>query len=254
MILFFSATGNTKLMAETIAERLQDETLDLLTRIKNNDYSDIYSERPFVICSPIYVGELPSFFMDYLKKASLKGSREVYGVFTNGGYSGIAGGQLKGIVKQKNMLFKGYAEFKMASNHITNRSHKVPDDTLIKERTRTSLARVDDVASVIQKGECFKNRRIFLLEYLATVPVAPVLCYFIQTTKEFRVKDTCILCGKCEKLCPMNVIEMHEGKPVWKESRCAHCMSCIQNCPTEAIEFGSITEGRRRYNISRAEL
>ena len=254
MILFFSATGNTKLMAETIAERLQDETLDLLTRIKNNDYSDIYSERPFVICSPIYVGELPSFFMDYLKKASLKGSREVYGVFTNGGYSGIAGGQLKSIVKHKNMLFKGYAEFKMASNHITNRSHKAPDDTLIKERTRTSLARLDDVASVIQKGECFQNRRILLLEYLATVPVAPVLCYFIQTTKEFRVKDTCVLCGKCERLCPMNVIEMHEGKPVWKESRCAHCMSCIQNCPTEAIEFGSITEGRRRYNISRAEI
>ena len=79
MILFFSATGNTKLMAETIARHLQDEMLDLLQRIRNNDTSDICSDRPFVICSPVYVSELPAFFAEYLRRVSLKGSREVYG-------------------------------------------------------------------------------------------------------------------------------------------------------------------------------
>ena len=64
MVLYFSATGNTKLIAKKIAERLRDESLDLLQRIKNSDYSDIYSERPFVICSPIYVSELPGFYAD----------------------------------------------------------------------------------------------------------------------------------------------------------------------------------------------
>ena len=254
MVLYFSATGNTKLIAKKIAERLRDESLDLLQRIKNSDYSDIYSERPFVICSPIYVSELPGVYADYLRNVVLTGSGEVYGVFTNGGFSGIAGGQLKRIVKRKGMLFKGYAEFKMASNHITNKSHKPLDDAEIRKRIKASVLKVEELADVIQNGSTYHNRHIFLLEYLITLPIAPVLCYINQTTKQFRIKDTCISCGKCVKLCPMHVIEMQSGKPVWKEKRCAHCMSCIQNCPAEAIEFGEVTEGRKRYNASKVNL
>ena len=52
----------------------------------------------------------------------------------------------------------------------------------------------------------------------------------------------------------MNVIEMRDGRPVWKEKRCAHCMSCIQNYLAEAIEFGDVTEGRKRYNASKVRL
>ncbi len=254
MILYFSATGNTKLIAGAITEHLQDESLDLLPRIQNKDYSDIVSDRPFVICSPIYVSELPVFLTEYLKKVSLKGCREVYGIFTNGGYSGIAGGQLKKIITKKSMLFNGYAEFKLASNHITNKSHKVLGDTEKRDRIITSLQKTVEVSRVIQGGTSFKNRHIFLLEYLITLPIAPLLCHLNQTTKEFWTKDRCISCGKCARLCPMNVIEMQNGKPVWTAERCAHCMSCIQNCPTEAIEFGTVTEGRKRYNASKVDL
>ena len=66
MILYFSATGNTKLIAQTLAKRLDDEAVDLLSRIKKNDYSEIKSDLPFVItlpfsqhtyCSPLMTGD-----------------------------------------------------------------------------------------------------------------------------------------------------------------------------------------------------
>lgn len=251
MILYFSATGNTKLIAQTLAKRLDDEAVDLLSRIKKNDYSEIKSDLPFVICSPVYVSELPLFFLDHLKKLSLSGSNNVYGILTNGGYSGIAGGQLKGIIKRKNMAFMGYAEFKLPSNHITNKSHKVIGADEIKERIKTSLDKADEIAEVIKNGGSFKNRHIFFLEYAATLPVAPLLCHINQGTEGFWIKDSCIFCGKCEKLCPMNVISIQDGKPVWNIKRCAHCMSCIQNCPVEAIEYKDITKERKRYNASK---
>ena len=90
MVLFFSATGNTKLIAEKMAEFLGDESLDLLSRLKKRDASPIHSDRPFLICSPVYVSELPVFFADFLRSVSLTGSQEVYGILTNGGFSGIA--------------------------------------------------------------------------------------------------------------------------------------------------------------------
>lgn len=251
VVLYFSATGNTKLIAEKLAELLGDVSVNLLARIRKKDYSSLHSDRPFVICSPVYVSELPSFFSDYLKRVSITGCREVFGILTNGGFSGITGAQMKRIIKQKGMEFKGYAEFKLPSNHTTNKSHAEIDDAEIMKRIEASLNKAEDVADKIRCGECIKNRHIFLLEYLVTVPVAPVLCYFNQGTEGFRVKESCISCGKCEKLCPMNVIVMQDGKPAWKTKRCAHCMSCIQNCPVEAIEYKNVTEGKVRYTVSK---
>ena len=68
-----------------------------------------------------------------------------------------------------------------------------------------------------------------------------------QGVKDFHVKDNCISCGKCERLCPLQVISMDNGKPVWKGKTCAHCMSCIQNCPAAAIEYGKKTKGKKHY-------
>ena len=84
MILYFSATGNTKLIAEALAHQLGDECISLLNRIRMGDYSPIRSELPFVICAPIYVSELATFFSEYLRKVPLAGNGDVYGIFTNG--------------------------------------------------------------------------------------------------------------------------------------------------------------------------
>ena len=52
MILYFSATGNTRFVARRLATLLGDESLDLLDRSRRGDHSPIRSDRPFVICSP----------------------------------------------------------------------------------------------------------------------------------------------------------------------------------------------------------
>ena len=49
MILYFSATGNTRFVAQSLATRLGDESLDLLDRIRRSDCAPIHSEKPFVI-------------------------------------------------------------------------------------------------------------------------------------------------------------------------------------------------------------
>ena len=55
MIIYFSATGNTEYVAKELAKRLDDECVNLLDRVKNDDYSELSSEKPFVICAPVYV-------------------------------------------------------------------------------------------------------------------------------------------------------------------------------------------------------
>lgn len=251
MIVYFSATGNTKYVAEELARLLDDEALNLTPRIRANDTTEIRYEKALVVCSPVHVSGLPKFYADYLKKVQFSGSPDVYGVFTNAGYSGIAGPQLKAIFHKKGMRFKGYAEFKYPGIHITSATHKHISDEEVEERVRTSAERVPSVAEVIRQEECFENHRVSKLEIAATTALAPFLRYVGMATRGFWTTEQCISCGKCEIICPVTAIQMKDGKPIWTDSHCAHCMACVHNCPVEAIEYGDVTQGKRRYTLSK---
>ena len=54
----------------------------------------------------------------------------------------------------------------------------------------------------------------------------------------------------CARLCPMTNIKIENGRPVFGD-KCLSCGSCIQNCPTEAIEYGNITQKKKRYVFSK---
>lgn len=77
MVLYFSATGNTRFIAEELAKRLGDEPLNLLKRIREKDYSAINSEKPFVICVPVYVCEIPPFICELIRKTPFEGNKNV---------------------------------------------------------------------------------------------------------------------------------------------------------------------------------
>ena len=106
MVLYFSATGNTEFIAKELAKRLDDTCVNLLTRVKAQDYTSVHSEKPFVICAPVYVCEMPRFMAKYLKKLTFTGSKDVYFIFTSGGYCGISGSLAKRLVKSKKMVYR----------------------------------------------------------------------------------------------------------------------------------------------------
>ena len=86
-------------------------------------------------------------------------------------------------------------------------------------------------------GDKFKSSIVNSLFYTAFV-----------SAKGFYSTEECISCGKCVKLCPLNNIELVDGKPKWGE-KCTHCMACICRCPKEAIEYKTKTKGRNRYYL-----
>ena len=135
MIVYFSAAGNTRYVAEELARILNDSALDLAPFIRSGSTEAIQSNATLIVCSPVHVSGLPKFFADYLKRTAFVGCTDVYGVFTNAGYSGIAGSQLKGIFRSKGMRFRGYAEFKFPGIHITSVTHKPIDDDEVVRRS-----------------------------------------------------------------------------------------------------------------------
>ncbi len=250
MVLYFSATGNTEYVAKKIAKMTGDEALDLLKRIKEKDYSPIRSRKPFVICSPIYVCEMPGFFVAFIRKLTLKGNRRVYFVTTSGGYAGMSGVTAKKIAKKKGMIFMGHKDIKMPPNYPVSKRYKLLSPAECVKRLRAAAKEIRTVAALIKRGEPVRDRHVFLFEKLIIIPFNPVWVRLKHSTKQFSVTDDCIGCGKCAARCPLGRITMVDRKPAWK-GICAHCMACIANCPVEAIEYAHVKKGVEKYRIGK---
>lgn len=60
-----------------------------------------------------------------------------------------------------------------------------------------------------------------------------------EEKKGFEISETCIGCGKCEKICPQQCIRT--GKPFEiNQNHCLHCGLCFENCPVKAITRRSV--------------
>lgn len=151
-ILYYSATGNTKFIAELLAEALSDETIDLLERIKTGDSIPIHSEKPFIVCSPVYVCELPPFLTECIEHTKLTGSREILFVFSDAGYGGMSESNARRIVRKKGMLWRGCTEIKMPTNNMVSTLYPPTEEDECRRRIENARIRVRQIADSIQNG------------------------------------------------------------------------------------------------------
>lgn len=69
----------------------------------------------------------------------------------------------------------------------------------------------------------------------------------MSTLRPFRIvrnSNLCVDCGKCNKVCPMNIDIMNHDNV--KSLQCINCMSCVSACPKHgALKFGIIKLNRK---------
>jgi NAD-dependent dihydropyrimidine dehydrogenase PreA subunit len=49
--------------------------------------------------------------------------------------------------------------------------------------------------------------------------------------------ETCTGCESCVDECPVECIEMKDGKAVISADDCVDCGACVDSCPVEAISM-----------------
>ena len=86
-----------------------------------------------------------------------------------------------------------------------------------------------------------KNRLIF-----RELNVNPLFYHFFVKADAFKVKDTCTGCNQCAKKCPMNNVQLIDGKPVWGKN-CTSCLACYHVCPQQAVQYGKRTRNKGQY-------
>ncbi len=52
----------------------------------------------------------------------------------------------------------------------------------------------------------------------------------------FKINDSCISCGACADICPVQAISEGETQYVIDKDTCISCGACADTCPVGAIE------------------
>lgn len=246
MILYFSATGNSRHVAERIGSLIGDDVLNLLPLLRQGDHGPLRSDRPWVFVAPIYVEDIAIVAADWLRSAALEGRLEIYFVFTTASTMGCAGHTAAAIARKKGLEYLGSAEIVMPTNYPL--MFTVHDDDANREIIRSAAPAIEAAAEHIARGEPIPEKSF-----------SPVMAKLFQWVgvwfyrayikpKRFYASKRCVSCGKCAKVCPMNNIRMNDSHPAW-DTRCVHCMACVSACPTEAVEYGRKLIGKRRYHF-----
>lgn len=244
MILYFTGTGNSEYVAKRIEKETEEASLNLFQKIKDNDYTELYSDKPWVVVVPTYAWRIPRVVENWMKKTAFSGSAEIYFVLTCGGSIGNAGQYLQTLCSEKGMKYLGCFEIVMPENYIALFSTPAKEEAVsIVEKAE---AEIDKAIGFIQSGEPFSARRITVTDKMNSGIVNSIFYPAFVHAKKFYVTEDCISCGLCEKVCPLSNVRLVNGKPIWADN-CTHCMACINRCPKEAIEYGKHSKGLPRY-------
>ena len=244
MILYFSGTGNSEYVAKRIGRETGDDSLDLLGKIRSRDHWEMRSDRPWVVVAPTYAWRIPRIVQEWLESTPLAGNRDIYFVMTCGGDIGNAGRYLKKLCAVKKMDYRGCAAIVMPENYIAMFS--VPTQEEAQRIIRQAEGVIDEAARRIKGGEIFSQPGLGFKDKMNSGIVNDIFYPLFVHAKKFYADDSCISCGKCVRVCPLNNIRLEKGRPLWGKN-CTHCMACICRCPSEAIEYGTHSRGKRRY-------
>lgn len=245
MILYFTGTGNSLHIAKALSNRLGDELLSINEKIKKNDNRPIKCDERLVFVLPTYAWRIPTVVEQWIKTTSLEGARSAWLVMTCGDEIGNADEYNRELVEEKGIAHMGTVKITMPENYIAMFDAPSEDET--KKIIEAADAQIDAIAAVIAENASFSPCRVNAYGKIMSSAVNSIFYKLFVKAKAFRADDRCIGCGRCVELCPLNNITLSGGKPVWSTD-CTHCMACISYCPTQAIEYGKKSVGKRRYH------
>ncbi len=243
MVLYFSGTGNSKFVAQQVADGLNQTLYSINDGIKNNEIPSV-NDDTVIFVMPIYAWSIPRVVAKWIKRCEDFKGKKAYFLLTCGGDMGNTEKHLQTLCKECEITLLGCAEIKMPDNYIIMFSS--PTENEIKEKMASAEQITNEIIEEIRLGNTLKSKKITPLDRLKSSMVNIAFNNFYIGSKKYYTTDACVGCGKCEALCPTNCIKMKNGRPIWNNN-CTQCMACISYCPTHAIEYGKATQNKSRY-------
>lgn len=249
MIFYFSGTGNSLHAAKRASEYSKEELVSIAAAMNSGDMEFKYTLKEnetigFVF--PVYAWGPPKMVIEFINKLKVNNFKGnyIFSIATCGENIGNTMKILESALKKKNLHLDSAFSLVMPNNYI------IMGDVDSKEEVTKRLQEAEETLKNISEIIAQRKRGEFQLEKgkmpgILTGIINPLFNKGATKTKNFYANDKCTGCKICERVCNCKNIVVSE-KPEWGK-KCTQCLACIHYCPTKAIQYGKVTEGKGRY-------
>lgn len=241
-IYYFSATGNSLAVAKKLRQQLEEgELVPIASLLSERSVKPNSDTVGFVF--PLYYFGIPLLVKDFLNKLVLDNVQYIFAVVTKGNeFAGGAIPLLDKILKRKNHRLNSGFYITMPDNYIPMLD--VPKEVEIQKQLKACETKISKIAKRIAERDSIKEGA--LLSFFRPLIHNRWAANVRNSDRRFWVEDTCISCGVCAEICPVNNIKMTKTKPEWLH-HCEECLACIHHCPKQAIQCAKSTKRKPRY-------
>ena len=253
MIITFSGTGNSMLVAKELQRHIGGRILPLegdLLLSPSSQVLEVPEGEVVVWVFPIYSWGLPPVVADFIRRSKIKGAHGTghFMVCTCGDDIGFADNQWRKLRGRRGWNPRGAFSVQMPNTYVLMKGFDVDAPEIAAAKTDAMPRRVGAVAEAIRRGFADSDVVRGASAWLKTAVVYPFFKRFCMSPAPFRHNDKCTACGLCAVSCPLGNISMSDGNPVWGR-KCALCLRCYHICPSHAVAYGKETDGKGQKKV-----
>lgn len=254
MLLYYSGTGNTRYVAETLSKQL-DEPLYSVT--SSDPASLSFSGKSLGFLFPIYSWGVPPIVLDFIHHLNDRFIKDIKGLdvwmcCTCGDETGKAPEMFIKALRKKGIIAKGAWSVIMPNNYVLLSGFDIDPIDVQRRKLDAVLPRLNEIADKIRSG--IMERDVVTGSFPALrSAVYPLFVRFGINPDKWTASDACISCAKCVEVCPADNIRIEKGRPVW-DANCLSCCACYHYCPSHAIRYGKATRGKGQYFFKPSNL
>lgn len=257
MILYFSGTGNSKAVAQTLAGTLGETSLPIRPSMRRGMIEIPSDDTHLIWVFPVYSWGVPPYLLDVIRSVEFNGMKPAmlhHAVVTCGDDCGLADRMWRKAMLSRGWMTGCIASVQMPNNYVSMKGFDVDSKAVEAEKLNAYPKRVAEIARMIEQsdstGEYLTDIVRGSCAWIKTKVIYPWFVRHAMNPAKFSVSDSCIGCGKCARWCPLKNITMSgtgtTSRPGWGKD-CAGCLGCYHICPTHAIDFAKATRNKGQY-------
>jgi ferredoxin/menaquinone-dependent protoporphyrinogen IX oxidase len=248
LILQFSGTGNTYYIAKKIQNTLKQKGHEVVCYPleKVDEINDMISNYDMLgIGFPIYGSDMPAIVSEMISQIDVVDQKQVFTFCTQMMYSGDGAIYLAKKLMKKGFIVRQCEHFNMPNN-ITDYLRFLPGKVNYEKLEKRTDIRVEKFCERINQNKKRLKGNNFFSHFLGLLQRYPYQKMMKSYKPIIYIDDTCILCNKCVKLCPVGNLKLEDSKIV-DSGNCILCYRCINNCPANSLHMSKRRTVKKPY-------